>query len=140
MNQSISESTQFPILFFDGICNLCNATVQWIIKRDPKGIIHFSSLQSDFAQKHLNSIFGDSPSLNSVILVDKDQFFVKSQVIKEVLKRISPHSPLLWILKIVPRTVQDFFYDKIARNRYLIFGKRTSCQLPVSHVKSRFIE
>jgi len=129
-----------PILLFDGVCNLCNSTVQWIIKRDPKGIIHFASLQSDFAKGILEKLGLKNLEMNSVILVVDNTYYTKSDAISQVLKSIRPHSFLNTLINIFPKFLRDWGYERVARNRYRIFGKRDSCMLPQPGWKERFPE
>ena len=128
------------VIFFDGVCNLCNSSVQFIIKRDKKGKFKFSSLQSSFAGKVLPSDVVKEDSLNSIILVDKGKMYSKSTAALRIARHLSGIWPALYLFMILPAPLRNWVYDIIARNRYRWFGKRDVCMMPSPDQKSRFIE
>jgi len=129
-----------PLLLFDGVCNLCNRTVQIIIDRDPKGLIHFSSLQSDYAKKVL-MLHGLNPiGMNSIVLILGSHYYTKSDAVLEVMKILYPGAWWIPIFSWFPKFLRNFGYDLIARNRYRFFGKRETCMVPLPDLKSRFFD
>lgn len=129
-----------PILFFDGVCNLCNSSVQFIIKRDKKGTMHFASLQSQKAKETLPSELIVTDNLQSLVLVDKGEIFTKSTAALRISKRLSGLWPLLYVCLIFPKFLRDGVYDIIAKNRYEWFGKKNECMIPTPDVKNRFYD
>jgi predicted DCC family thiol-disulfide oxidoreductase YuxK len=128
------------IILFDGLCNLCSGSVQFIIKRDRKDSFQFASLQSSFGQNQLAKFNLDRNSFHSIILIRGDRFFQKSDAALEISKRLGSGWPLLYGLKIIPRFIRDSIYSWISNNRYRFFGKKTECWIPDSNTKDRFIE
>jgi predicted DCC family thiol-disulfide oxidoreductase YuxK len=128
-----------PILLFDGVCNLCNSTVQWILARDKKAQFRFAALQSEIGQALLIQHGIDTQSIDSVILIDGDRVFIKSDAALEVATRIGGAWTLMGIFYIIPRPIRNIVYDWIARNRYRWFGKHNECWLPRPEWKARFL-
>lgn len=128
------------IVYFDGICNLCNGAVQFIIKQDKKGIFSFASLQSDFAKRHLMYANGEDISYDSVIYQRGNSFYIKSKAILEILKDLGGWWKLLLVFGLFPKTLLDRIYDYIASHRYRWFGKKEKCLVPTPELKSRFLE
>ena len=129
-----------PILLFDGVCNLCNSSVQFIIKRDPQTRFRFAALQSDFGIAALQK-FGIPPGqLNSVILVNGERVYQKSDAALEIVKNLSGLWPAIYVFKLIPRFLRDWLYDRVAGNRYRLFGTRAECLIPTPELKSRFIQ
>ena len=128
-----------PLLLFDGVCNLCNQTVQFIIRHDKKAIFRFASLQSEFAISILkeNQLFDNQ--LNSVVLIYENKIYTHSSAPLEVLRLLGGFWQLAYIFKLVPPFFRDAIYRWIARNRYRWFGKEKSCWLPTAELKSRFL-
>ncbi|HFS67003.1 MAG TPA: thiol-disulfide oxidoreductase DCC family protein [Flavobacteriia bacterium] len=128
-----------PIIFFDGVCNLCNASVQFVIKRDKKKQFLFASLQSDVAK---NILLHKKMKINldSIVLLKGKQLFVKSDAALEILKDLGFPYCIIYVFKIIPKFIRDFVYDIIAKYRYQWFGKRATCMIPTNDLKKRFIE
>ena len=135
MNKTIDK----PIIFFDGICNLCNSSVQFIIKRDTNNLFLFSSLQSDAAKDILLQYKLENYDLSSIILLEDGVMYQKSTAILKIARKLTGISKYLYAFKIVPTSIRDGIYALIAKNRYKWFGKRTSCMLPTTALKSRFL-
>ena len=128
-----------PIILFDGICNLCNGAVNFVIKRDKKSVLRFATLQSNFARKILsnnNLFFTD---LNSFVLIENGVVYTRSTAALRVCRYLSSLWPLMYGFIIVPRFIRDNIYRWISKNRYRWFGKRESCMIPTSDVKARFL-
>ena len=118
------------IVLFDGICNLCNASVRFITKHDKNNTIQFASLQSDTAKQILSHLKIDSQKIDSIIFVSNETMFIKSDAAIEIAKRMDGFPRLLKYFKFIPRAIRDFVYDLIAKNRYRLFGKTCSLQTP----------
>lgn len=128
-----------PIIFFDGICNLCQQSVQFMLTHDTKGIFSFASLQSQFAE-HILAPHGISTAeMNTFILLEKNTVYTRSTAALRVLKKLGGLWALLYVLIVVPPFVRDAVYKWIAKNRYRWFGKQESCWMPREEWKSRFL-
>lgn len=128
-----------PVVLFDGLCNLCSSSVQFIIRHDPANRFRFASLQSNFGQEILKK-FNLSPTvLNSLILFQNNTVYTRSTAALRVAKQLSGAWKLLGAFLITPTFIRDGVYNIISRNRYNWFGKKSSCWLPSESLKSRFI-
>ncbi|MBS1508813.1 MAG: DUF393 domain-containing protein [Bacteroidetes bacterium] len=126
------------IILFDGVCNLCNASVQFILKRDKHRVFKFASLQSEFAEKLLIKLgYPDRP--DTIVLIDGDKIFVRSDATLTIARHLSGLWPACYILKVIPRFLRDFVYRIVAKNRYRWFGKSDHCLMPSSAFLDRFI-
>lgn len=134
-----SEVSQ-PIIFFDGVCNLCNSSVNFVIDRDPKGKFKFAALQSDQARAILNGTSIRPEDLESIVFYDGQKTFRKSRAALEIARRMKGLWPVLYVFIIFPGFLRDIVYDFIARNRYKWFGKREACRVPTPELKSRFLD
>lgn len=133
------HSLTHPVILFDGVCNLCNASVLFIIARDPHARFRFASLQSAFGQEQLLK-FGLSVSeLNSVMLIRNGVLYQKSNAALEIARHLRGLWPILYAFKIIPRFIRNAVYDWIARNRYRWYGKKDECMIPTPELKARFI-
>lgn len=128
-----------PVILFDGVCNLCNGSVLFIIKRDPRARFYFAALQSDFGIGQLKSFGLPATALNSVLLMKDGMLYQKSNAALEIAKHLSGLWPALYIFKIIPPFLRDGLYMWIARNRYRWFGKKDACMIPTPELKSRFL-
>ena len=129
-----------PVLFFDGVCNLCNRAVQFIIKRDPKGKVRIATLQSpqgEIARKAVEARLGHVP--DSLIFFEQGKYYTQSAAALKVAGYLKGGWPLLKIFLGLPRILRDPFYDFIAAKRYRWFGKQNSCMIPTPELKSRFL-
>lgn len=135
----MGHNTTTPVLLFDGVCNLCNVSVQWVLKHDPKGIFHFAALQSDTGQAMLKRFHLDTNNLQTVVLLDGERVYLRSDAPLEVMRRLGGLWRILYGLKIVPRFIRDAVYNWVARNRYRWFGQREECLLPRPEWKARFL-
>ena len=127
------------IILFDGVCNLCNGGVQFVLKKDKNNIFNFSSLQSEFGQKKLLELNFDSTNFYSFLYLKDDKVYTKSSAALQVCKELSGPIKLLSIFLIVPKFIRDLIYSLIAKNRYKWFGKQDSCWLPTPDLQTRFI-
>ena len=131
---------------FDGVCNFCNFWVNFIIDHDKKDFFRFAALQSETGQNILKQInlktnnFWQSQGLpDSLILVDKQDYFIKSSAALLILKHLSGFWKILFVFIIIPRPIRNFIYDLIAKNRYKIFGKKDVCRIPTEEEKKKFV-
>ncbi len=127
-----------PVLLFDGVCNMCNGVVQFIIKRDTKGIFKFASLQSPVAERMLQQ-YGVLKKFDSVVLIDDSKLFQKSTAALKVLQKLPWYWQWTQVFRIVPRFIRDAVYDFIATKRYKWFGKKEACMIPTPEIKGRFL-
>ena len=128
------------VVLFDGVCNLCNGIVRFIIERDPHGRFQFAPLQSKTAASLLAQHPDHTVLPDSVVLVDDGELYVKSTAALRVARRLRFPWPLFWIFMLVPRSLRDVIYDFIARHRYGWFGKRDTCMVPTEEIRGRFLE
>ncbi|HZZ74947.1 MAG TPA: thiol-disulfide oxidoreductase DCC family protein [Puia sp.] len=131
--------TSKNILLFDGVCNLCNGLVLFIIKRDPAGKFKFASLQSETGQQWLMRFGLVKNEFESFIFIQDDKYYLKSTAALKMLRQLGGVWKLLYVFILVPRPIRDFFYDLIARSRYRIFGKKDVCMIPTPELSERFL-
>jgi predicted DCC family thiol-disulfide oxidoreductase YuxK len=137
-SKKINVKDDAPILFFDGVCNLCNWSVDMILRLEKNDQIRFTSLQSSFSEQFLNDSNFPS-SLDSIIFRDNNKNFVESDAVIEISKYLKTPFSFLKYLYWLPKGFRNIVYRMIAKNRYAIFGKRLSCRLPDGDLRSRFI-
>jgi predicted DCC family thiol-disulfide oxidoreductase YuxK len=135
-----------PILLYDGVCGLCNRLVRFSLKRDHKRRLYFASLQSDFAGAILRRHGQDAGDLDTVYFVENydgaaERLSTRSDAVIEMLRTIGG----IWsfaarLLRLLPKSVRDWGYDVIARNRYRIFGRSETCLLPEANYRDRFLD
>lgn len=128
-----------PILFFDGVCNLCSASVQFIIGHEASPTIRFASLQSDLAQQTLPPLGVDPTRLESLVFVEGGVATTKSTAALRIARHLKTPWRWLGLFVIVPQVVRDVVYGLIARNRYRLFGTKDACWLPTPDLKARFL-
>lgn len=128
-----------PVVLFDGVCNLCNGAVQFIVERDLQSQFSFASLQSKKGQELLKGHKIDS-SLNSMVLIEGARVYFKSTAALRVVRRLKFPWSLSSLLIALPPFVRDFLYDIIAANRYRWFGKRELCMIPTPGLRERFLD
>ncbi len=126
------------IVLFDGVCNLCNGVVQFIISNDRAGVFQFASQQSE-AGKKLLELHG-LPGMNTVVLIEGDKVYTRSDAVLEILRQLPAKWSWLSAFKIVPKFLRDTVYNFIGRYRYNIFGKREACWLPTPELRARFLD
>ncbi len=129
---------QKPIIFFDGVCNLCNGAINFIIDRDKKGYFKFAPLQSSIAENYIPQSVIEKT--DSIILWNSGQLYSKSTAALKISRHMDGAWKGLYAFMIIPRFIRDFVYEIIAKNRYKWFGKRDSCRMPTKDIKNRFLE
>ncbi|MFN7691459.1 MAG: thiol-disulfide oxidoreductase DCC family protein [Bacteroidota bacterium] len=127
------------ILLFDGVCNLCNNTVLFVIKRDRKKQIRFGAIQSQEGKKLLQKFGIDQQYLGSLIFIDEGKVYLKSSGALRLSKYLSGLWPLLYALMVIPAFIRNPIYDFVAANRYKWFGKKEVCMIPTPELKSLFL-
>lgn len=130
---------ELPVIFFDGVCNLCNSTVTFIINHDSGNIFKFAPLQSEPAKKILGELKLRSEDFRAVILLSDCQIFSGSDAIIKIFQLLGFPWSLFAFMKIFPRKIRDAIYGLVASHRYGWFGKRESCMIPDAKIKSRFL-
>ena len=139
MSFSMEKPLNNNIVLFDGICNLCNASVQLIIRNDRKKAFSFSPLQSDFSKRILKDQKSSDRIPDSIVLIEENRVFFKSTAALKIAKKMDRPWPLFYLFIIIPKPIRDFFYDQIAKHRYRVFGKKDSCMVPSAEMNSRFL-
>ena len=129
-----------PIILFDGVCNVCHATVRFVLKRDRKARFRFASLQSQAAAAIIDRCGRRNDTLETMLLVKGDRCLDRSTALLHILRQLRFPWPLFSILLIVPRPLRDFLYTAFARRRYRWFGKQESCLRPAPEVRERFLD
>jgi predicted DCC family thiol-disulfide oxidoreductase YuxK len=128
-----------PVILFDGVCNLCNQSVQFVIRHDPRSQFRFAALQSDFGQQQLREHHLQTKKLLSVVLLAGNRIYDRSRAALEIARRLNGLWPIMYVFVIVPPFIRNLVYDWISRNRYRWFGKRDECMIPTPELRARFI-
>lgn len=128
------------IIIFDGVCNLCNGTVAFIIRHDPARKFRFAPMQSAAARALIERHYEPVTELDTFLLIQGDTCLVRSDAALAIAGELTWPWRLLAGLRIVPRTVRDYVYRLVARNRYNLFGKREVCMVPGRDVRDRFLD
>nr|WP_163537055.1 thiol-disulfide oxidoreductase DCC family protein [Gracilibacillus sp. YIM 98692] len=127
------------IILFDGVCNLCNQSVQFIMKRDPHHQFQFASLQSEKGQELITQ-YQIPSDIDSILLLEDNEYFTKSTAALKIAKILNSPLRYFYFCIIFPRIIRDWLYDLIANNRYKLFGKNTTCMIPKPGDKDRFLD
>ena len=134
-----SNANEHSVVLFDGVCNFCNHSVNWIIRRDSRSYFRFAALQSDVGAEIQQQYGLDPSALDTLVLNEGGRVYLKSMAALRVVRRLCSPWPLLYALIAVPRPVRDFAYDWFARRRYRWFGKKDACMVPTPDVRDRFL-
>jgi predicted DCC family thiol-disulfide oxidoreductase YuxK len=127
------------VILFDGVCNLCNGLVNWIIDHDKYRRFKFASLQSDYGKQVVEKCGLGTQYMDTVVLVDEEKFFLRSDAVLRIFKYLPGVYQALYFLIFIPAFIRNFFYNIVAGNRYRWFGKRDVCRVPTPELKDRFI-
>ncbi|WP_294819348.1 thiol-disulfide oxidoreductase DCC family protein [uncultured Flavobacterium sp.] len=128
------------IILFDGICNLCDATVQFIIKRDKKDVFRFVALQSALGQEIIGHIGLDISKTDSIILYEPGHaYYYKADAAIKIAKQLGGVFPLMGAFSILPKWLSNKVYDYVAKNRYKWYGKKNECMIPTPEMKAKFL-
>jgi predicted DCC family thiol-disulfide oxidoreductase YuxK len=141
MNTSVEQllSDEHPVLLFDGVCNLCNGAVTFVLQRDSHRHFRYASLQSASGQALLDHFGLPKDAFDSFVLIEKGRFFTKSTAALHVARNMNALWPMLSVFLIVPAFLRNAVYDLIAKNRYRWFGKRDACMMPSPELKALFL-
>ena len=135
MNKQLTHS----IILFDGVCNLCNGAVNFVIKRDPRNVFKFTPLQEKQGVLLLKKHAVDARKLDSIVLIENGNVYIKSSAALRIAKKLSGLWPLFFVLLIIPSFIRDGVYDFIAKNRYKWFGKKEQCMIPTPGLREKFL-
>lgn len=129
------------IILFDGVCNLCDSFVQFVIKRDKKDVFRFVPLQSELGQHILEHIGIDPKNIDSMVLYEPGvAYYYKSGAAIEIARTLGGFISITGIFKLLPDFVRNPIYDYVAKNRYKWYGKKESCMIPTPELKAKFLE
>ncbi len=134
-----NKTNDTAIILFDGVCNFCNASVNFIIAHDKKNHFKFAAIQSKIGEGLLKKYNIDESITDSAVLIENNKSYIKSAAVLRITKHLNGLYPLLYLLIIIPPFIRDGVYDFISRNRYKWFGKKESCMIPTDEMKSKFI-
>lgn len=128
------------LVLFDGVCNLCDASVQYIIKHDKNDIFLFTALQSDVGQQIIKEFNIDTNKIDSIMLYSNEHgISYKSTAALKIASKIGFPRNLLSVFLIIPAIIRNWVYDYIAKNRYKWYGKKEECMIPTPDLKSKFL-
>jgi predicted DCC family thiol-disulfide oxidoreductase YuxK len=128
-----------PIILFDGVCNLCNGAVQFVIKNDKDKRFRFAALQSEIGVELSKKYELPTGTMNTFVAIINDQSYTRSTAALEVAKLLGGVWSLAYVFIIVPPIIRDGIYDWISKNRYRWFGKKESCMIPTPDLRERFL-
>lgn len=127
------------IILFDGVCNFCNGSVNFIIERDPAAYFKFAPLQSEVGEKLLGKYGVDKTRTDSVVLIEDEKVYTYSTAALRIARHLEGFWSKFYGFRLVPGVVRDFFYKLFAKNRYRLFGKKDACMLPTPEIRARFL-
>lgn len=137
-NNDMEENKK--IILFDGVCNLCNGSVQFVIKRDKKDAFRYAAIQSEVGAQLIAERHIDTSQVDSIILIEPGvAYFTKSDAALEIAGKLGGLWKLTSVFKWIPKSIRDVIYDFVARNRYKWFGKQESCMIPTPELKTKFL-
>ena len=128
------------IILFDGVCNLCNNAITFVIQRDKKDVFRYAPLQSNIGKLLTNKHNIDTSKVDSILLIDSDSAFVKATAALKISRHLTGGYPLMQAFYIIPPFIRNWVYDYIAKNRYKWFGKKDACMIPTPDLKSKFLD
>src|SRR5687767_5644577 len=127
------------IVLFDGVCNFCNGSVNFIIERDRQDYFKFAPLQSEIGERYLDKFGIDRNLTDSVILIENERVFTHSTAALKIAQRLDGFWSWFYALIVIPKPVRDFFYKLFAKYRYKLFGKQDACMMPTPEIRQRFL-
>lgn len=133
------KNKQNDVVLFDGVCNLCNDAITFIIKRDKKNHYRFAALESDIGAMYLKKHHINPQEMDSIILIRGERAYTKAGAALRIAQKMSGLWPLLYAFIIIPKFISNAVYDYIARNRYQWFGKKESCMIPTPQLRDKFL-
>ena len=139
MTKAATKKIEENVILFDGVCNLCNGAINFLIDRDKDGIYKFAPLQSEYGQRYLTESGLPLDEFDSIVLLEDGHTYSKSTAALKIAKNLSGAWPFLYGFIILPRFVRDAVYDFIANNRYKFFGKQDQCRVPTPELQAKFL-
>lgn len=127
------------IVLFDGVCNLCNGFVNFLIDRDTHDRFQFGSLQSESAKELLRPFHYSTGEISTVLLIEDGRLHAQSTAVLKIFRQMPGAWPLMYGFMVLPRPFRDFLYNLVARNRYKIFGRKDTCRIPTPELRSKFV-
>lgn len=127
------------VLLFDGVCNLCNGSVDWLIDHDTNNKFLYASLQSQFGKNVATKFQLHGNYMDTVLLLEDDKIYLRSEAVLRIFKHLGGAYYLLYLFIIIPAFIRDFFYRIVANNRYAWFGKRDACRIPTAELQEKFL-
>lgn len=127
------------IVLFDGVCNFCNGSVNFIIQHDKACYFKFSPLQSEIGQELMAKHGIDKTETDSVILIEDEKAYTHSTAALRVARKLDGIWSCAYAFRVVPRSLRDFFYKAFAKHRYRLFGRQDKCMLPTPEIRARFL-
>jgi predicted DCC family thiol-disulfide oxidoreductase YuxK len=127
------------IILFDGVCNLCNSSIDFILKRDVKDNFRFAALQEKEGQEVLSKFNVSSNYLDSLVLIEGDKLYFRSTAAIRIAKNLNGIWPMVYFLILIPAPLRDYLYNWVGKNRYQWFGKKTTCRIPTELEKEKFL-
>jgi len=128
------------VLLFDGVCNLCNSSVNWLIDHDTKNKFHYASLQSQFGKDTAAKFQLHGNYMDTLVLLENDKIYLRSEAVLRIFKHLGGAYYLLYLFIIIPAFIRDFFYRIVANNRYSWFGKQDACRIPTAELRKKFLD
>lgn len=129
------------IILFDGVCNLCNGFVQFVIKRDAKDVFRYAALQSEIGKQLISERNIDTEKIDSVVLIEPGvAYYIKSDAALQIGRNLKGYRTLSKILHLIPSGLRNIVYDLVARYRYAWFGKKDQCMIPTPELKAKFLD
>jgi predicted DCC family thiol-disulfide oxidoreductase YuxK len=134
------DASDHPLILVDGVCNLCNAIVRFILRHERAPVARFASLQSTLGRRTLERVGLPTDDLDTFVIVENGEAYTKSTGALRAAGLLK--APWSWVrvLRVVPRPIRDWAYDRIAANRYRLFGKQDQCRIPAPHERDRFVD
>lgn len=137
----MSDSENKKIILFDGVCNLCNGTIRYVIKHDRKNMFRYATLQSEIGRKLVSERDIDTSKVDSIILIEPGlAYFTKSDAALKIGRSFGGVWIFLFVFNLIPSSLRNIVYDFIARNRYRWFGKKEVCMVPSPELKAKFLD
>ncbi|MBL0308604.1 MAG: DUF393 domain-containing protein [Bacteroidetes bacterium] len=131
---------EVKVVLFDGVCNLCNGYVNWVIDHDKSRQVKFASLQSGYGQAVIERFNIHDQYLNTIIYLDGDKIYFRSEAVLRTLKQMGGIYSLAFGFMIIPAFLRNWVYNTVAKYRYRWFGEREVCRIPTPELKDRFVE
>ncbi|MED0673799.1 thiol-disulfide oxidoreductase DCC family protein [Aneurinibacillus aneurinilyticus] len=136
----VKKSDNHPIILFDGVCNMCNQWVQFVIKRDSKALFKFASLQSNLGDSIIKHYKVNTKGRESIVLIEEEKVYIESTAVLKIISRLEGPIKMVTLFWIIPKPIRDQAYRIIAKRRYRLFGKKEACMVPTKEMQSRFIK